>query len=109
MIEHVADLAHARGGDRLSKDVRMLFRSLLPVHGNGSNATASEALDRVREIARRDLNEDACAAAFVQFVRYEATATVIATFDAAKTDARDHRERFAERTHRRPDCGAGIN
>ena len=35
MIEHVADLAHARGGDRLSKDVRMLFRSLLPVQGTG--------------------------------------------------------------------------
>ena len=86
MIEHVADLAHARGGDRLSKDVRMLFRSLLPVQGNGSSATASEALDRVREIAKRDLNEDACAAAFVKFVRCEATATVIATFDAAKTE-----------------------
>ena len=85
MIEHVADLAHARGGDRLSKDVRMLFRSLLPVHGNASSATAAEALDRVREIAKRDLNEDACAAAFVQFVRCEAMATVIATFDAAKT------------------------
>ena len=86
MIEHVAELAHARRGDRLSKDVRMLFRSLLPVQGGGANATASEALNRVREIAKRDLDETACAAAFVQFVRSEAMATVIATFDAARTE-----------------------
>ena len=86
MIEHVAELAHARRGDRLSKDVRMLFRSLLPVQGGGSNATAPEALNRVREIAKRDLDEAACAAAFVQFVRSEAMATVIATFDAARTE-----------------------
>jgi hypothetical protein len=86
MIEHVAELAHARGGDRLSKDVRTLFRSLLPVPGGASQATAAEALDNVREIANRDLDQDACAAAFAQFVRYEATATVIATFDAARAE-----------------------
>lgn len=82
MIEHVAELAHARGGDRLSKDVRTLFRSLLPVGGSAAQATAAEALDRVREIAGRDLDHDACTTAFVNFVRYDASAaTVIATFD----------------------------
>ena len=86
MIEHVADLAHARGGDRLSKDVRTLFRSLLPVQDATAQATAAEALDRVRQIAMGDLNQDACATAFVNFVRYEASATVIATFDSGRTE-----------------------
>jgi len=86
MIEHVAELAHARGGDRLSKDVRTLFRSLLPVGGSATQATAAEALDRVQEIAGRDLDRDACTTAFVNFVRYDAAATVIATFDAGRVE-----------------------
>jgi hypothetical protein len=86
MVEHVAELAHARGGDRLSKDVRTLFRWLLPIQGSTSHATAPEALDRVREIATRDFDQDACAAAFASFVGCEATATVIATFDAGRAE-----------------------
>jgi hypothetical protein len=84
MIDHLAQLAHARGGEQLSTSVRSLFRALLPVYGAASEATAAQACDRIREIAARDLDESACAAAFVEFIRYDAPATVIATFDESR-------------------------
>jgi hypothetical protein len=81
MIEHLAQLSDARGGQTLSNDVRTLFRALLPVFGAGSDMTAAQAAERVREIATGALDEAGCTSAFAGFLRCDTAPTVIATFD----------------------------
>ena len=72
LIGGVVELAHARGGERLSTAVRELFQALLPASGRRTEWTAAEALEQAGTIASRDLGEDACAKALVDFLRYDA-------------------------------------
>ena len=72
LIGGVVELAHARGGERLSTGVRELFQALLPASGRRTEWTAAEALEQASAIASRELGEDACAKALVDFLRYDA-------------------------------------
>lgn len=83
LIGGVVELAHARGGERLSTDVRGLFQALLPASGRRTELTAAQAVEQAGAIASRELGEDACARALVDFLRYDATDVPVAASASA--------------------------
>lgn len=87
LIGDAVRLAHIRGGQRLSTDVRELFQALLLSSGRRTQMTAARAAEQAGAIAARELGEDACASALVDFLRYDASEVPVAASPTAAARA----------------------
>ena len=69
LLVELVDLVRSSRGERFATDLRGLFEALLLQKGASSHLTAAQALEETVALATREFGEDACAKAFVAFVR----------------------------------------